>query len=83
MGGVSHRDVSVAVQWEAREGDLHPRVTHLQEVLVRGESVVSARFGYLKALQRRSRGEDRRRRKEKEKKVVLQNKQVKKGCKTA
>ena len=51
VGGVGHATIRVAVQWEARGGELHPGVAHLQKV-VRGESVVAARFGHLQTLKR-------------------------------
>ena len=57
VGGVGHRSIGVAVQREARLGELHPGVAHLQEI-VRGESVVAARFGHLEALQRKERGKE-------------------------
>lgn len=57
VGGVGHRGIGVAVQREARVGELHPGVAHLQEI-VRGEGVVAARFGHLKALQRNQEEEE-------------------------
>lgn len=63
VGGVGNRGISVTVQWEARGGELHPRVAHLEKI-VRGESMVAARFGHLEALQRKREKEEQERRDE-------------------
>lgn len=52
--GLGHVRLTFAVQRESGGVELYPRVTHLQEVLVRGESVVATCFGYLQTLWKES-----------------------------